>query len=189
MNLAATAVLSLAMSTDAFAAAVGKGATLHKPNWREALRTGAIFGIIEAITPIIGWALGQVAAPYVSAWDHWIAFTLLSVLGLRMIQAGFAEPEADASKPSSHSFWVLALTGFATSIDAMVVGVGLAIMGADILVTAAAIGLSTFIMVTIGVMLGRVLGVIAGRRAEVVGGILLIGIGCLILYEHIGKVA
>ena len=186
MNLAATAVLSLAMSTDAFAAAVGKGAALHKPHWREAVRTGLIFGVIEGLTPIIGWALGQVAAPYVSAWDHWIAFVLLSLLGLRMIRAGFAEPEADEEKPASHSFWILALTGFATSIDAMVVGVGLAIMGADIVVTAAAIGLSTFIMVTIGVMLGRVLGVIAGRRAEIVGGILLIGIGCVILYEHIG---
>ena len=106
-----------------------------------------------------------------------------------MIWAGLSEPDVEASKPASHTFWILAITGFATSIDAMVVGVGLAIMGADIVMTAAAIGLSTFIMVTIGVMLGRVLGVIAGRRAEVVGGILLIGIGCLILYEHTGKPA
>lgn len=189
MNLAATVVLSLAMSTDAFAAAVGKGAALHKPHLREALRTGLIFGIIEGVTPVIGWALGQVAAPYVSAWDHWIAFVLLGGLGLRMIWAGLSASEAEPSKPTSHSFWVLAITGFATSIDAMVVGVGLAIMGADIVMTAAAIGLSTFIMVTIGVMLGRVLGVIAGRRAEFLGGVLLIGIGCLILYEHIGKAA
>lgn len=109
MNLAATAVLSLAMSTDAFAAAVGKGAALHKPNMREALRTGLIFGIIEGVTPIIGWALGQVAAPYVSAWDHWIAFVLLGVLGLRMIWAGLSTAEADVSKPASHSFWVLAI--------------------------------------------------------------------------------
>lgn len=177
------------MSTDAFAAAVGKGAALHKPHLREALRTGLIFGVIEGLTPIVGWALGRVAAPYVSAWDHWIAFVLLGLLGLRMIWAGLSEPDVEVSKPASHSFWILAITGFATSIDAMVVGVGLAIMGADIVMTAAAIGLSTFIMVTIGVMLGRVLGVIAGRRAEVVGGILLIGIGCLILYEHTGKPA
>lgn len=189
MNLAATAVLSLAMSTDAFAAAVGKGAALHKPAWREALRTGLIFGTIEGLTPIVGWLLGRVAAPYVSAWDHWIAFTLLGILGARMIRAGFSDAEEEESKPASHAFWILALTGFATSIDAMVVGVGLAIMGADIVLTAAAIGFSTFVMVTIGVMLGRVLGVIAGRRAEVVGGILLIGIGCFILYEHIGKAA
>lgn len=189
MNFAATAVLSLAMSTDAFAAAVGKGAVLHKPNWREALRTGLIFGVIEGLTPVIGWVLGRIAAPYVSAWDHWIAFALLSVLGLRMVWAGLSTPAFEVSKPASHSFWVLAITGFATSIDAMVVGVGLAIMGADIIMTAAAIGVSTFIMVTIGVMLGRVLGVIAGKRAEVVGGILLVAIGCLILYEHIGKPA
>ena len=189
MNLAATAVLSLAMSTDAFAAAVGKGAALHRPQWREALRTGLIFGIIEGLTPIIGWGLGRVAAPYVAAWDHWIAFALLSLLGGRMIWASLSESDSDEGNPSSHSFWVLAITGFATSIDALVVGVGLAIMGADIVMTAAAIGLSTFVMVTLGVMLGRVLGVIAGRRAELVGGILLIGIGCLILYEHISKAA
>ncbi len=186
MNLAATVVLSLAMSTDAFAAAVGKGAALHKPQLREALRTGLIFGVIEGLTPIIGWALGRVAAPYVTAWDHWIAFTLLGLLGGRMIWAGLSEQAPDEVKPTSHSFWILAITGFATSIDAMVVGVGLAIMGADIVVTAAAIGLSTFIMVTIGVMVGRVVGVIAGRRAEIIGGVLLVGIGCFILYEHIG---
>jgi putative Mn2+ efflux pump MntP len=104
-----------------------------------------------------------------------------------MIRASFAadEPgEADAKKPDSHTFWMLALTGFATSIDAMVVGVGLAIMGADIMLTALAIGVTTFVMVTAGVMLGRVLGAIAGKRAELAGGVILIGIGCMILFEH-----
>ena len=89
MNLVSTVLLALAMSTDAFAAAVGKGATLHKPQIREAIRTGIIFGSIEAITPVIGWSLGIAAAKYVVAWDHWIAFTLLGLLGLRMIFAGF----------------------------------------------------------------------------------------------------
>ena len=189
MNLAATAALSLAMSTDAFAAAVGKGAALHKPHLREALRTGLIFGVIEGLTPIVGWAAGRVAAPYVAAWDHWIAFILLGVIGLLMVKAGLSNPESEVSKAQSHGFWVLAVTGFATSIDAMVVGVGLALLGADIVVTAAAIAFSTFVMVTLGVMLGRVLGSIAGKRAELVGGFILIAIGCLILYEHIGKPA
>lgn len=187
MNFISTTLIALAMSTDAFAAAVGKGAALHKPQLREALRTGLIFGVIEALTPVVGWALGQVAAPYVSAWDHWIAFFLLSALGLRMIKEGMAVPVIEVSKPSSHSFWILAITGFATSIDAMVVGVGLAFMDANIVVTAAAIGLATFTMVTIGVMLGRVLGLVAGKRAELMGGVILIGIGCLILYEHLGS--
>jgi putative Mn2+ efflux pump MntP len=186
MNVAATVALSLAMSTDAFAAAVGKGAALQKPQWKEALRTGLIFGVIEAITPVIGWALGKVAAPYVEAWDHWIAFTMLFVLGARMIYAGFQADDEVEEKPSSHSFLALAVTGFATSIDAMAVGASLAFLGADIAITAAAIGFSTFVMVTLGVMVGRGLGAIAGKRAEMVGGIVLIIIGSLILYEHIG---
>jgi putative Mn2+ efflux pump MntP len=184
MNLAATAALALAMSTDAFAAAIGKGAALEKPHLREALRTGLIFGIIEGLTPLIGWALGQAAAPYVAAWDHWIAFVLLAGLGARMVREGLSAPDVEISKPSSHSFWVLAITGFATSIDAMIVGAGLAFLDADIAVTAAAIGFSTFVMVTIGVMLGRGLGAVVGKRAELIGGVVLFAIGCLILYEH-----
>jgi putative Mn2+ efflux pump MntP len=189
MNSASIVLIALAMSTDAFAAAVGKGAALHRPHLREALRTGLIFGVIEALTPVVGWGLGQVAAPYVSAWDHWIAFVLLGLLGLRMIREGLSAPEVETKKPGSHSFWILAITGFATSIDAMVVGVGLAFMDANIIVTAAAIGLATFTMVTLGVMLGRVLGIIVGKRAELAGGLILIGIGCVILYEHLGNVA
>lgn len=185
MNLASTALIALAMSTDAFAAAIGKGAALHKPHLREALRTGLIFGVIEALTPIIGWALGQLAAPYVPAWDHWIAFILLCGLGFRMIKEGLSAPKVEEQRPGRHSFVMLAITGLATSIDAMVVGVGLAFMDANIIVTAAAIGLATFTLVTLGVMLGGVLGLIAGRRAEVMGGVILISIGCLILYEHI----
>jgi putative Mn2+ efflux pump MntP len=187
MNLFATAALALAMSTDAFAAAVGKGAALHRPHLREALRTGAIFGVIEGLTPLVGWALGKAAAQYVEAWDHWIAFTLLGVLGARMIWES-RKPEADdaeGEKPNSHSFWVLALTGVATSIDAMAVGAGLAFVDEDILTAAGAIGFSTFAMVTLGVMLGRGLGAIVGRRAELAGGLVLIAIGCAILYEHL----
>lgn len=186
MNPVATLFLAFAMSTDAFAAAIGKGATLNRPHWREALRTGLIFGVIEALTPLVGWFLGKAAAQYVSAWDHWIAFTLLFVLGARMIMNGFAAQDVEEKKPAAHSFWLLALTGFATSIDAMAVGVGLAFIDANIVTTAGAIGLSTFIMVTLGVMVGRGLGKLVGKRAEVVGGIVLIAIGALILYEHIG---
>lgn len=185
MNLFATASLALAMSTDAFAAAVGKGAALQRPHLREALRTGAIFGVIEGLTPLVGWALGNAAAPYVEAWDHWIAFVLLGVLGLRMVREGLSAPEAGEEKPSSHSFLRLALTGMATSIDALIVGAGLAFVDANILVTAAAIGFATFVMVTLGVMLGRGLGALVGKRAELLGGIVLIVIGSLILYDHV----
>jgi len=187
MSFASIVLLALAMSTDAFAAAIGKGLALERPHWREALRTGAIFGTIEALTPIVGWLLGLSASRYVTAWDHWIAFVLLGALGARMLHAGFRNSQEDEppSKPSAHSFWLLAVTGFSTSIDAMAVGVGLAFLDIDILPIAAAIGLTTFVMVTAGVMLGRVLGEIAGKRAEIIGGVVLIGIGCAILYEHL----
>lgn len=185
MDALSIAGIALAMSTDAFAAAVGKGAALQRPRWGEALRTGVIFGTIEASTPVIGWALGSAAAKYVTAWDHWIAFALLGGLGARMIWAGaFAAPEAIEERPDRHGFWLLALTGFATSIDAMAVGVGLALIDVDIVPVAAAIGVTTFLMVTAGVMLGRVLGIVAGKRAEMAGGVLLIVIGTLILIEH-----
>jgi putative Mn2+ efflux pump MntP len=184
MNFLATAAIALAMSTDAFAVAIGKGAALQRPQLKEALRTGAIFGVIEGLTPLVGWGLGHVAAPYVDAWDHWIAFTLLGLLGLRMIRESLSASGSDDDKPSTHSFWLLAITGFATSIDAMVVGASLALIDADIFTTAGAIGLATFVMVTLGVMLGRGLGRLVGKRAELVGGLVLIAIGCTILYEH-----
>lgn len=188
VNPAALVLLALAMSTDAFAAAVGKGASLHKPCLREALRTGAIFGTIEAITPVIGWAAGLAVAQFVQEWDHWIAFTLLLGLGLRMIWSGVREAEEVEEKPTQHSFWLLAITAVATSIDALAVGVGLAFINVNIIGAALAIGLATMIMVTIGVMLGRVMGAVIGKRAEIIGGVVLIGIGSVILHEHLTAV-
>lgn len=173
------------MSTDAFAAAIGKGSALHKPRLSEALRTGLIFGVIEGITPLIGWAIGQAATAWVEDWDHWIAFTLLVVLGLHMIYNGVKEDDEEEEKTGQHSFFVLAVTAFATSIDALAVGVGLAFVDVNILVAAAAIGLATMVMVTIGVMLGRVLGTIVGKRAEIIGGVVLMIVGGTILFEHL----
>jgi putative Mn2+ efflux pump MntP len=190
MTLISIVLLALAMGTDAFAAAVAKGAALQRPDWREALRTGVIFGTIEAITPVVGWALGSFAAKHVTTWDHWIAFTLLGALGARMIWAGMKQ-SADflEAKPERHSFGALAVTGFATSIDAMAVGASLAFIKVQILPVAIAIGLATFTMVTIGVLLGRVLGAMAGKRAEIAGGLVLIVIGSVILYEHLSAAA
>ncbi|MGE1076390.1 manganese efflux pump, partial [Pseudomonas fragariae (ex Marin et al. 2024)] len=85
-----------------------------------------IFGVIEAITPMIGWAIGHAATLWVESWDHWIAFTLLVVLGAHMIYNGFKPDDESVEKPTQHSFMILAITAFATSIDALAVGVGLA---------------------------------------------------------------
>ncbi|MBF7980529.1 manganese efflux pump MntP [Rahnella laticis] len=187
MNLSATLILAFGMSMDAFAASIGKGATLHRPRFREALRTGLIFGVIEAITPLIGWCLGLFATRYIMEWDHWVAFILLFILGSRMIFQGLKEkPEEETILASRHSFLVLAATAVGTSLDALAIGVGLAFLEVNIIHTALFIGMTTMIMSTLGMMLGRLIGPLLGKWAEVLGGMVLIGIGLSILLEHLG---
>ena len=185
MNLSATLLLAFGMSMDAFAASIGKGATLHKPKFSEAVRTGLIFGAIETLTPLVGWGLGMLASQFVLEWNHWIAFILLVFLGGRMIIEGFRGDSDEACEaPRRHGFWLLVTTAFATSLDAMAVGVGLAFLQVSILTTALAIGCATFIMSTLGIMVGRFIGPLLGKRAEILGGIVLIGIGSEILWSH-----
>ena len=185
MNLSATILLAFGMSMDAFAASIGKGATLHKPKFSEALRTGLIFGAIETLTPLVGWGLGMLASQFILEWNHWIAFILLVFLGGRMIVEVFRGDSDEACEaPHRHGFWLLVTTAFATSLDAMAVGVGLAFLQVSIVTTALAIGCATFIMSTLGMMVGRFIGPLLGKRAEILGGIVLIGIGSEILWSH-----
>ncbi|HBQ3116368.1 TPA: manganese efflux pump MntP [Klebsiella quasipneumoniae] len=185
MNLSATLLLAFGMSMDAFAASIGKGATLHNPKFSEAVRTGLIFGAIETLTPLVGWGLGMLASQFVLEWNHWIAFILLVFLGGRMIIEGFRGDSDEACEaPRRHGFWLLVTTAFATSLDAMAVGVGLAFLQVSIVTTALAIGCATFIMSTLGIMVGRFIGPLLGKRAEILGGIVLIGIGSEILWSH-----
>ncbi|HFE4602405.1 TPA: manganese efflux pump MntP [Klebsiella quasipneumoniae subsp. similipneumoniae] len=185
MNLSATLLLAFGMSMDAFATSIGKGATLHKPKFSEAVRTGLIFGAIETLTPLVGWGLGMLASQFVLEWNHWIAFILLVFLGGRMIIEGFRGDSDEACEaPRRHGFWLLVTTAFATSLDAMAVGVGLAFLQVSIVTTALAIGCATFIMSTLGIMVGRFIGPLLGKRAEILGGIVLIGIGSEILWSH-----
>lgn len=189
MSLLSILLIGFAMSTDAFAAAIGKGAAMRTPRLPDALRAGLVFGVIEGVTPVIGWLLGRAASSYVEAFDHWIAFGLLCALGTHMIVAGLRPDDAEDESPARHGLLALATTGFATSIDAMAVGVSLAFLDVHIGVIAAVIGLCTLVMVTVGIMLGRMLGALVGKRAEIVGGVILILVGSTILYEHLNPVA
>ena len=185
MNVSATILLAFGMSMDAFAASIGKGATLHKPKFSEALRTGLIFGAIETLTPLVGWGMGMLASQFVLEWNHWIAFVLLVFLGGRMVIEGVrGVNDDDCETPRRHGFWLLVTTAFATSLDAMAVGVGLAFLQVNIIATALAIGCATLIMSTLGMMVGRFIGPLLGKRAEILGGIVLIGIGAQILWSH-----
>jgi putative Mn2+ efflux pump MntP len=163
---------------------------MQKPHFFQALRIGLLFGCIEAITPVIGWLLGSFASKWISEWDHWVAFFLLLGLGGHMVWVGLHdEPEADQAAPAGQGVIALALTAVATSIDAMAVGVGLAFIDVKIQYAALAIGLATTIMVTIGVLLGRLLGAAIGKKAEIIGGVVLVLVGATILYEHLSAEA
>lgn len=183
MSLIAIAILALSMSADAFAAALTKGTLLDRPRLGEALRSGAIFGTVEAITPVIGWAAGLAASAFIAAIDHWIAFGLLGAIGGKMIWEAVRRSEG-TPKTTRNGFWPLLVTAVGTSMDALVIGVTLALLNADIVVVALAIGCASFVMTTIGVMIGQVVGAKLGRLAEALGGIGLIAIGTLILLEH-----
>jgi manganese efflux pump family protein len=187
MDFLSLAVLALSMSADAFAAALSKGCALKRPRFIDAIRIGLLFGTVEAITPVIGWTAGISARAYITALDHWTAFLILGVLGGKMIWES-AKPSKEETGPASQSFAVLLLTALGTSIDSMAVGVTLAFISADIVVTALAIGLATFTMATLGILIGRAAGPALGRAAEGVGGLCLILIGAKILAEHTGVI-
>nr|WP_312161264.1 manganese efflux pump MntP family protein [Brevundimonas diminuta] len=194
MSPVAIAVLSVSMSADAFAAAIGCGAQ-HRPTVPQALRSGLVFGVIEAITPLIGFALGVAAAGFVAAIDHWIAFGLLGAVGAKMIWEALKRDEeaveaADASgKAASRGLLALVATAVGTSIDAGAVGVGLALLDANIWLIAACIGFTTFALATLGLLVGKAAGARLGKIVELVGGVALIALGLKILLEHLGVLA
>lgn len=190
MNLLTTILLALGMSVDAFAAALARGAGSLHYTWQQTVKTALIFGIVETITPLIGWLVGSMTQKFIAEYDHWLAFGLLLALGLKMIWGALHDDDDEAAAADKNrtdtTLMLTIITAIATSIDSMVVGVGLAFLDANIWLTALAIGTSTTIMAAVGLRLGRLLGQKIGSRAEMAGGVVLIGIGTFILLEHLG---
>lgn len=185
MSLAALTILAFSMSIDAWVASVGRGAAMVRPRFLDAVRTGAVFGCVEMITPLIGWGAGVAASAYVEQVDHWIAFGLLMAVGGRMTFHALSRAEDGPPTASHRSLAALLATAVGTSIDAMAVGVSLAFLDVNIIMVAVAIGLATFVMSTGGIMAGRFIGERWGRWAEVLGGLVLMGLGAHILASHL----
>ncbi|MEC7818414.1 MAG: manganese efflux pump MntP family protein [Pseudomonadota bacterium] len=190
-------VLAFSMSADACAAAMARGATT-KPSFLQAAKGGLVFGIIETVTPLLGWMLGLAASAYITAIDHWIAFGLLSLVGGKMaLNAGqrlvarssVDETDTDEVVSKHKGMLALILTAFATSIDAAAVGVTLAFVDVNIVSVALAIGLTTFVLATGGLMIGKIVGVKFGPVVELIGGLGLMAIGTGILLDHTGILA
>ena len=180
-------ILALALSMDSFAAALSQGATARpRPGTGQALRIGIAFGAAQAMMPLLGWALGLTFALVLRAVDHWVAFILLGILGVRMIRQGLiCEDEGrEGCEAPPMAGWTLVGAALATSIDAAAAGITLAIFEQPILVACAIIGSVTLALSTAGVFLGAVAGTMIGRRAEIVGGFVLIALGTKILIHH-----
>jgi putative Mn2+ efflux pump MntP len=176
--------LGLGLSVDAFAAAVGKGAAIGRPRFKDALRIGMVFGAFEALMPCIGWLIGKAVATWFSEYGGWIAFLLLVGVGGHMMweawHGDLAEGHDEEEQRRSGGMLGVALTAVATSIDALAVGVSLAVMGVPLLAACIVIGGVTTAIATGGVLLGKHAGIWLGRYAEIAGGAVLILIGAAI---------
>ncbi len=188
MSPLAILIIALSMSMDAFAVSAAKGAELRRPRPTEALRMGAIFGAVEGCMPVVGWLFGLVASSLITTLDHWIAFLILAALGAKMIAESVMPEHEPKPKPKQHKFRMLIVAALGTSVDSMGVGVSLAFIEANIWIAAAAIGLASFTMSTIGVMVGHAIGKRVGKIAEAIGGAVLVAIGTIILLEHTGVI-
>lgn len=184
MSFISLIVVALALGIDAFAVAMAAGMTNGKLLIRPVFRMSFHFGLFQAIMPVIGWFAGVAIYSIISSFDHWIAFGLLVCIGIKMIVESFKNQSDDKKTKDPTRGWSLVWLSVATSIDALAVGLSLAVLGQDIVMPAIMIGLVAALMTIAGMTAGRVLGGVMGKRVEAFGGIVLVSIGIKILVEH-----
>lgn len=186
MSFAGLLLIALSLSTDCFAAAIGKGTTMRKPSTLDVFAIGLLFAFFAAAMPALGWAVGVSFRQFVTEFDHWLAFGLLSVIGGHMIWEATHHGPEEASDQTGRRIigWALVGTAFATSIDAAAVGVTFAFLDINILRAALVIGCVCGALSMVGLYLARVTGPLFGRKAEILGGVVLIAIGIKIAVEH-----
>jgi putative Mn2+ efflux pump MntP len=178
--------LASALAMDAFAVAVVTGLVLKLVTRRHVFRLAFHFGLFQFLMPLLGWLGGTLVHRYVSEADHWIAFGLLVLVGSKMLREGVCGREGKSALSNDPtSGWSLVVLSVATSIDALAVGLSLAMVGSTIVVPAIVIGIVAASFTTLGMIIGRKLNSVWGSRVEVVGGLILIGIGLKILIEHL----
>ena len=183
-------MLALGLSMDACAVSICKGLSMKKAGLKEGAICGLWFGGFQALMPVIGFFLGSMFADAIKAFDHWIAFGLLGIIGINMLKEAFEKGaccETTDDDLSPKNMFVMAV---ATSIDALAVGISLAMAGdVSIPLAAVLIGVITFAMSAAGVKIGNIFGCRFQKKAEALGGIILILLGLKILLEHLGVLA
>lgn len=177
--------LAVGLSMDAFAVAICKGLSMKKANLKAQAICGAWFGGFQGLMPLIGFLLGTLFADAIRAFDHWVAFILLAIIGANMLKEAFSKcccEDTDADL-SVKTMFVMAV---ATSIDALAVGISLAMAGNVNIVTAVLlIGVTTFVLSAAGVKIGNIFGSRFEKKAQFLGGVILIALGLKILIEHL----
>lgn len=180
-------VLAVGLSMDAFAVSVCKGLASGKADFRNMTKCGAWFGGFQALMPLAGFFLGNLFAQAIVAVDHWIAFILLAFIGGNMLKETFSGEDDDEEKSADFSVKTMFTMAVATSIDALAVGVSLALAGnVNIWLSAVLIGITTFVFSATGVKIGSIFGDKFEKKAQIAGGIILILLGFKILFEHLG---
>lgn len=179
-------LIALGLAMDSFAVSIANGIQLKNVRLKHALRISLHFGIFQAVMPIIGWVIGIGLKSLISYIDHWIVFGLLGLIGLHMIYEAFRKKDSNKGTFLLDNKFLI-IQSFATSIDAFIVGTSLAFLGFPIISSAIIIGIITFTLSFCGVFIGNRCGTILKNKAEIIGGIILIGIGSKILLEHLLK--
>lgn len=183
MSLFELFILAVGLSMDAMAVAICKGLSIPKLKLRHAIITGLYFGGFQAAMPLIGYFLGRQFSSYIQAFDHWIAFVLLALIGANMIKESFGGAEECDCSFCPKAMLPMAV---ATSIDALAVGVTFAFLNVSIVPAVSFIGVITFTLSAVGVWIGHLFGARFKSKAELTGGIVLVLMGCKILLEHLG---
>lgn len=177
-------LIAIGLAMDAFAVSVCKGLSMKKMSWNKAIIVGLYFGLFQGLMPIIGYFLGTAFESLVTQIDHWIAFGLLVYIGAEMLKEAFAkDSESYNDKVDLKTMLVLAI---ATSIDALAIGITFAFLNVNLILSVSIIGITTFAISVIGVKIGNKFGDKYERKAETVGGLILILMGTKILLEHLG---
>lgn len=182
-----TLLISIGLSMDAFAVSICKGLGMSKLNKKQMLIIALYFGGFQAFMPYNGWAVGARFSSYVSQYAHWIAFILLAIIGGKMIHEALTESEDcedDGIKDKKLSHKELLLLAIATSIDALAVGISFAFLNVPIIPSIIIIGLTTFAISLVGVIIGNIFGSKYKNKAEFVGGLILVIIGLKIVLEQ-----
>jgi putative Mn2+ efflux pump MntP len=186
VTLGSILLLAVGLAMDATAVAAARGMATQRVTARHALLVASFFGGFQALMPLLGWLVGARLEAAIGSWDHWVAATLLGGVGGKMLWEAWHSDD-DRPAPTERDLFglkVMLLLAVATSIDAWAVGITLPILGAPLVLSVVVIGLTTAVLSVLGLFAGRRFGAVVGKRLDVLGGLLLVGMGVKLVLEH-----